>query len=173
MLGENSTVRSLISPTGGWNSELIRVSFVEEEADAILSLPLAATSTPDSMVWHFDNTGEYTVRSGYIMGCDVLDSPTTSGLNDAASWWKLLWWIDIPLKVKLFVWRACNNWIPTMVNLEGRGLRVSSRCSVCDYGCETTWHALWGCKKLKLVRESILVAQNIGSGKNLQFIDFI
>ncbi|KAK2653785.1 hypothetical protein Ddye_013641 [Dipteronia dyeriana] len=115
----------------------------------------------------FDNTGEYTVRSGYIVGCDVLDSPTTSGLNDAFSWWKLLWRLNIPLKVKLFVWRACNNWIPTMVNLEGRGLRVSSRCPVCDYGRETTWHALWGCKKHKPVRESMLVAQHIGSDIDL------
>ncbi|KAK2650926.1 hypothetical protein Ddye_018415 [Dipteronia dyeriana] len=43
------------------------------------------------------------------------------------------------------------------------GSRVSPRCPVCVYGRETTWHALWGCKKLKPVRESMLVAQQIGS----------
>ncbi|KAK2662640.1 hypothetical protein Ddye_001214 [Dipteronia dyeriana] len=98
--------------------ELIRASFIEEEADAILSLPLTATSALDSIVWHFDITGEYTVRSGYRVGCNVLDSPTTSGLNGVVSWWKRLWRIDTLLKVKLFVWRACNNWIPTMVCLK-------------------------------------------------------
>ncbi|KAK1557476.1 hypothetical protein Q3G72_025443 [Acer saccharum] len=69
------------------------------------------------------------VKTGYWVACDVANSPSCSGLNGAESWWKTLLRLAIRLKVKLFVWRAYNNWIPTVVNLGRRGLRVS-RCQL-------------------------------------------
>ncbi|KAL5546466.1 hypothetical protein UlMin_006153 [Ulmus minor] len=65
VLGKFNKVSSLISTTGSWDSTLIRASFHEDEADAILSLPLPKRATSDSLIWHYHKSGHYTVRSGY------------------------------------------------------------------------------------------------------------
>ncbi|TXG48048.1 hypothetical protein EZV62_027342 [Acer yangbiense] len=47
-------------------------------------------------------------------------------------------------KVKVFLWRACNEWIPTLVNLTKRKVPVHGLCPMCTNSFETTIHALWG-----------------------------
>ncbi|KAL5542776.1 hypothetical protein UlMin_010486 [Ulmus minor] len=56
---------SLITATGSWDSTLTRASFLEDEANVILSLPLPQRSILDTVLWHYDKSGHYTVRSGY------------------------------------------------------------------------------------------------------------
>ncbi|KAL5568229.1 hypothetical protein UlMin_024804 [Ulmus minor] len=65
VLGKFDKVSSLIIASGSWDSSLIRESFHEDEAEAILSLPLPRRSTSDTLLWHYDKSGHYTVRSGY------------------------------------------------------------------------------------------------------------
>ena len=69
VLGDAAIVRSLVTESGRWNSQLIRESFLANEADAILSLPLSATTMDDFLIWHFEKSGSYSVRSGYNLGC--------------------------------------------------------------------------------------------------------
>ncbi|KAL5550226.1 hypothetical protein UlMin_000402 [Ulmus minor] len=63
VLGEFAKVSSLITASGSWDSSIIRESFHEDEAEAILSLPLPRRSTPDTLLWHYDKSGHYTVRN--------------------------------------------------------------------------------------------------------------
>ncbi|KAL5552000.1 hypothetical protein UlMin_002176 [Ulmus minor] len=65
VLGKFDKVSSLITATGDWDSTLIRASFHEDEANAILSIPLPRRTTSDSLIWHYHKSGLYTVRSGY------------------------------------------------------------------------------------------------------------
>ncbi|KAK3229333.1 hypothetical protein Dsin_001214 [Dipteronia sinensis] len=60
--------------------------------------------------------------------------------------------IEIPSKVKVFIWRACGNWIPKMKNLCRGGVPVSPTCPLCAVKDESTWHALCGCRCLKDVQ---------------------
>ncbi|KAK3229618.1 hypothetical protein Dsin_001499 [Dipteronia sinensis] len=55
----------------------------------------------------------------------------------------------MPLKIKIFIWRACNDWIPTLANLNKRGIEVNRICPVCKQAYESTVHALWTCCKTK------------------------
>lgn len=50
---------------GLWNEGLIKENFWPVDADLILQIPLSIVNQYDSLVWHFDKNGEYTVKSGY------------------------------------------------------------------------------------------------------------
>lgn len=50
---------------GYWNVDLIAESFWEHEAVAILSIPVPQITRPDSLCWHYNKAGVYTVKSGY------------------------------------------------------------------------------------------------------------
>ncbi|KAL5854994.1 hypothetical protein ACOSQ4_004796 [Xanthoceras sorbifolium] len=87
---------------------VIRSAFLPVDAEEILKLPLGVPSSPDVLVWHLDKS-----RS----------------LASGESWWKFLWRIQIPEKVKLFLWRACFNWIPTLKNLASQKVSLlAARC---------------------------------------------
>ncbi|KAL5570726.1 hypothetical protein UlMin_020323 [Ulmus minor] len=158
VLGSFDKVSSLITASGSWDSSLIRKSFHEDEANAILSLPLPRRTTPDTLLWHYDKSGNYTVRSGYWLAnqCRSVPSSSTVSLN---SWWKRFWRLRIPSKIRVFIWKAFHNWIPSSVNLASHGVPSPKRCSICNETDDTTLHALWGCKaldSLKVMCESFI-----------------
>ncbi|KAK3231649.1 hypothetical protein Dsin_003530 [Dipteronia sinensis] len=70
-----SKVQVLKNPNGCWNEGLIRESFWPEEADMILSTPCSIFKAPDSLMWHYDKFGNYSVRSGYHLGCAIASNP--------------------------------------------------------------------------------------------------
>ncbi|KAL5854093.1 hypothetical protein ACOSQ4_003895 [Xanthoceras sorbifolium] len=67
-LGVTASVCMLKGPTRWWNLPLIMVNFLPVDQQAILAFPSSLSRLPDSICWHFDHSGEYTVRSGYILG---------------------------------------------------------------------------------------------------------
>ena len=53
----------------------------EEDADAILSLPMGRNQVRDKQIWHFEQSDVYTVKSGYQLGCRVRLDFGSSGLD--------------------------------------------------------------------------------------------
>ncbi|KAK3188720.1 hypothetical protein Dsin_028281 [Dipteronia sinensis] len=172
-LGEFATAGQLLSPTGGWDVEIIKNNFNVDDADAFLSLLVGNGSSQDMLLWHYEQSGIYSLKSGYRLGCNMRTLASTSGLGEGVSWWKFSWKADIPTKVKVFIWKACNNWIPTRVNLAMKGFQVASGCPICLCGRESTLHALWGCSKLRGVRECWKLDQGNFKGDQVQFFDFM
>ncbi|KAK3195485.1 hypothetical protein Dsin_026795 [Dipteronia sinensis] len=170
---ELTTVNQLRSPTRGWNVELIRGNFLEEDAVVILSVPVRITTAHDLLIWHFEQSGLYSVKSGYHLSCSLEKVTSSSGLDSMKGWWKCLWWIDIPLKVKVFIWKACKDWIPTMLNLCRRGITINSICPLYASKDESSWHALWGYSCLEDIRRELPLAKPWVGGRGIQFYDFI
>ncbi|KAK3218383.1 hypothetical protein Dsin_012353 [Dipteronia sinensis] len=131
VLGEWSSMDSFKLQDGSWDDVLVRQSFSEEEAEAILSLPSSRIGLNDSIIWHFDNSGVYSVRSGYWIAKDKDSNPSCISLNPSVSWWKFLWRLRLPTKIKNFIWKACNDWIPTNINLAVHGVKVETFCPFC------------------------------------------
>ncbi|KAK2661905.1 hypothetical protein Ddye_000479 [Dipteronia dyeriana] len=128
ILGLDTSVSALITLSGGWNVHLIRDLFFQEDDESILSFPLGSSQPTDSLLWHYKKSGNYSVRSGYRVGCDMVQPTSLSGLSGMESWWKALRRFQIPGKVKKFMWKACNNWIPTFLNLAKLGISNDSKC---------------------------------------------
>ena len=102
----------------------------------------------------------YQVHSGYHLLCELQGNEvaSSSDIDGQRKFWKSLWKLNIPNKVKIFLWRACTNSIPTMLNLCKRKIVPSSACNHCHVGEETVLHALWPCEVVCLVWCSYFLA---------------
>ena len=94
------------------NSELdntfIRKLFGEGEAMEILSLPVGYFEHDDVLRRHYTMDGEYTVKSGYKVAMELKGRTKPSNPNQMISWWKKLWQLKLPPKVKVFSWKMCK-----------------------------------------------------------------
>ncbi|KAK3218516.1 hypothetical protein Dsin_012486 [Dipteronia sinensis] len=63
-LGRKAKAQDLLLPGEGWNVDLIHEFFWEENAKLILSLLGSHSSSSDSLMWHYDKLGSYSVKSG-------------------------------------------------------------------------------------------------------------
>ena len=59
--------------------------------------------------------------------------------------WKKLWSLNVPPKVRTFMWKACCNVLPTKSNLAQRKVQIDPKCSFCGQQDEKTQHILWEC----------------------------
>lgn len=57
-------VENLLTPSGGWNVELIKHDFADVDAQAILSTPVRGVGN-DVWAWELERHGMYSVRSAY------------------------------------------------------------------------------------------------------------
>ena len=84
----NLKVSDLLLDAGrGWDSELVHSIFENNDSRAICSIPLSKSQTSDSLIWHYSNSGLYTVKSCYRMLTGSLHE-TKSRLY-VSSWKKL------------------------------------------------------------------------------------
>ncbi|TXG50387.1 hypothetical protein EZV62_022911 [Acer yangbiense] len=152
---KNVVVSELCHPSGAWNSELIRNSFLPDDASLILSLPRLSPAQDDSLCWHFDKRGFYTVRSGYKVALDLKKGIGSSSMQ-LSPWWRFLWKCNIPNKCKIFFWKAFNGWLPTFATLARRRVDVVDYCQVCNDDSESITHILWSCNSAVEVWRQLL-----------------
>lgn len=138
-----------------WRIESLAKLVSEAEVEAISLIPIAMENTADSLVWHFESKGEYLVRSGYSTALTQVSRgnsfrPSTS-FQPPKKFWKLLWALKIPPKLKHFWWRVCNNGFATKYNLYRRRCATSNLCPVCQEFPETIEHLIFGCDWVRAV----------------------
>ncbi|TXG72826.1 hypothetical protein EZV62_001405 [Acer yangbiense] len=173
VLDENSTINYLKLASGEWNESLIRDSFVAEEADAIISLPPSSSNSKDRLMWHYHSSGVYSMRSGYWPSSSSFGNPSCAGLSCSESWWKFFWHLDLPPKIKLFMWKACHNWIPARCNLMAHGMDLEVTCLICGKSAEPSLHALWHCSSLKVLQNACVFAAGDSSLDCAPFGEFV
>ncbi|KAK2651567.1 hypothetical protein Ddye_011423 [Dipteronia dyeriana] len=61
----------LIRPSGELDVDVIMDSLMVEDPNAILSLPVGGTHAQDTLCWHYDQSGNYTVNNGYSIGIRI------------------------------------------------------------------------------------------------------
>jgi hypothetical protein len=77
-----------------------------------------------------------------IMHQSVTDQAKSSSSSVLSSFWKNLWSIQVAPKIKLFIWRACRNILPTQTKLFDRGITGTLTCGWCMDEVETVNHVL-------------------------------
>ncbi|XP_074327365.1 uncharacterized protein LOC141665282 [Apium graveolens] len=80
----------------------------------------------DTWSWNREKMGHYSVRSAYKCIQEDKDHSAINSSNTIA--WSRIWNLKIPQKVKIFMWRALSNCIPTKDQLLLRRVNVSYLC---------------------------------------------
>ena len=146
-LAPDSTVDTLIdAQTGWWNTHLIDLCFYPPEAALIKSLPLCTVPQPDILIWPKENSGMYSVKSGYKCLMELATLDTVRPIVSAAqtSFWKNIWKLNVPGK-------SCTNSLPSKENLKKRAIPIDPIYHLCSRENESVLHTLWGCAKVKSV----------------------
>ena len=102
---------------------------------------------PNKLVWAATPNGTFTVKSAYWIAMEMKEAEQegTSGNASQSRLWKTIWLAEVTNKIKNFVWRACQNILPTKSNLFHRHVLSSDVCDQCGQISETTSHVLLFC----------------------------
>lgn len=80
----------------------------------------------------------------------LADRASSSSSMQSRVWWKGLWNMQLPGKIKIFMWRLFLDRLPTISNLNVRGLDLPNLCSFCGRRGEDALHIFWLCKFSRL-----------------------
>ncbi|KAL5822624.1 hypothetical protein ACOSQ4_020524 [Xanthoceras sorbifolium] len=84
---EDLKVASLISPSfHSWDLAKLDQVFVAADRDSILEIPLSLGDCADSLIWHFDKNGEYSVKSGYRVAAQEKLALSGSSSSPDSKW---------------------------------------------------------------------------------------
>jgi hypothetical protein len=113
-------------------------------------------SSSDFVAWHYIKKLTAFHRSAYYIQWihsfgDTLRRRDGQGLAQVNPVWEIIWSLNIPSKVKIFLWKALHGVLPGMAILANRHIKVSTQCPVCKNGPEDICHVLFGCLRAKEV----------------------
>ncbi|XP_050211934.1 uncharacterized protein LOC126662091 [Mercurialis annua] len=167
-----SSVSELIE-NGRWKENLIQRSFLSKDVEYIQSIPLPQSNLLDKLRWHYDKKGEYSARSGYRLAVRLRDATIRPDNAHKMRWWKYMWNLDMPPKIKIFMWRTFHNLLPVKINMKIRGLSIDTNCPICNEGYETSMHSLWSCPNAKNVWNQWERGRNLTRDRNNHIQDLI
>ncbi|KAL0455661.1 UNVERIFIED_CONTAM: hypothetical protein Slati_0905300 [Sesamum latifolium] len=101
-----------------WRVDMVQAVFWPCHSACILSILLVASGTPINLFGTILKNGVFSVRSAYHLACSVEDKLCSSSrMAEKASWWRKIWQAKLQNKVKVFIWRACVDALPTGTRL--------------------------------------------------------
>jgi hypothetical protein len=174
VLPRDSYVRDLIdSDTGWWKIALVHEIFLPEEAVLICGIPICPRRQGDRLEWVGTKNGIYSVKSAYHLAKEQFESTngSCSSYSQTSQQWNKVWRIKGAPVVKMFMWQACSEILPTNANLYRKKIIDSPLCPVCELESETVAHVLWACpaakdvwlESLKSIHKCSLTCANFGA----------
>ncbi|KAL5780601.1 hypothetical protein ACOSQ2_011338 [Xanthoceras sorbifolium] len=112
----------------------------------ILRISLSKSPCCDSICWHYDKRGNFSVKSAYKVALLHQNGEHPSSSSGALFTWKMIWNLHLPNKIKVFCWRACKRILPTNASLF-RKISSSGLCSFCGILPKIADHVLWKCHR--------------------------
>jgi hypothetical protein len=93
-----------------WKDNLIDFLFMPSEAALIKSIPLPSSASNDLLIWSKTTMGQLTAKSAYHFlweeQANLPSIPSSSSSTRLRLFWKSLWAVHVPNKIKTFVWRV-------------------------------------------------------------------
>lgn len=142
--------------TEGWNEQLVNDLFCLEDTKDILAIPVRG-ETDDHVAWHFDPKGWFSVKSAYQLGARLRDArlcwdASSSTLQvQVNNEWSRIWKLEMPGKVRIFLWRLAHNSLPLRMNIKRKKVELDTRCPMCHRPDEDGGHLFLKCKMVKHV----------------------
>ncbi|RLN03307.1 hypothetical protein C2845_PM13G12070 [Panicum miliaceum] len=104
----------------------------------------------DVLARNYEKSGMYSTRSAYrLLKTEQIQEETSKGNETSASdgtWvWRKLWKLKIPPKIRIFWWRAVQNFLPTKMELCRRHVDRDATCSTCGAQEESLFYVVLEC----------------------------
>nr|GEW45804.1 RNA-directed DNA polymerase, eukaryota [Tanacetum cinerariifolium] len=127
-------------PRGGIEEEQ-HLNLVEKVASVILS------NSADRWSWSLASSGEFSVKTA----CSHIDDILLPLVGAATRWVPV-----VPIKINVFAWKVCWDFLPTRFNLSLRGLDIHSiLCPVCHSAGESSSHLFFSCNVAHLLIQKV------------------
>ncbi|MBA0730434.1 hypothetical protein Golax_025760, partial [Gossypium laxum] len=117
---------------------------VEDTADLAFK-----TIHEDIQLWRGEATGIFSVRSAYKLLQESTVDPNDYLQADSKNFYRKLWNLHMPSKIKITVWKIAWNYIPTFSNLKLKRVMTEGRCSRCGQEEEDSFHVFQRCPIVK------------------------
>lgn len=145
------------SHSGGWDESKLINRFGEDIARRVILTiqgPVNDPTLSDKLMYTAATNGVFTLKRAYLT---MLDS-SKGGIScppEMKEKWKLIWGLnEIPPKVRVFLWKALKDALPTMAKLHPRIPDIQPVCRVCKLADEITTHPLMLCSTALELRRS-------------------
>ncbi|XP_057811629.1 uncharacterized protein LOC131025859 [Salvia miltiorrhiza] len=142
-------VADFISTDRQWNKDKLSEVFPAFLVPAICTIDIPHEPKSDTFFWGFDEMGRYSIKFGYLCTTDFYTTPENVSSSYDEHWWKKVWSLHVPPKVKHFCWRALNNLVSVDAILASRHIPVSGICSWCRRDWGTIVHCLISCDRVR------------------------
>ena len=118
----------------------------------------------------------FSVRSAYFLQIEIErnfkgNEASSSNPTQLHSFWNGIWSGQVPPKIKTFVWRACNDSLPTRTKLLERKFLHSFSCVLYNEEAETCDHLFLECSFAQAVWLQSPLLNDYRCYPNMKFID--
>ncbi|KAF4394618.1 hypothetical protein F8388_020443 [Cannabis sativa] len=144
-------VADLIDGQRQWDLLSLQSNFSQVDIDRILTIPLSLFPHDDVLVWNNSFTGIYNVKYGYQLAVTLAEQEESNCSSSIEHWWSTFWKMNLPPKVRIFVWKIFHTSLPAAAELYRRHIATSPYYSICNSCEETINHALFYCPRAKSV----------------------
>ncbi|CAN6545401.1 unnamed protein product [Malus baccata var. baccata] len=146
----NLRVSSLICPVSRrWDLNFLLPFLSDSDRTAIEETPIGDLSRKDRIIWGGSRNGIYSVKSGYrwiqSRSLDRRDRRLSTARRVPSVLWKAIWKLEVPPKLRHFLWLTVHNCLPTCEALFRRRSFVSFTCPICLCHDETIEHLFFTC----------------------------
>ncbi|CAN6713066.1 unnamed protein product [Malus baccata var. baccata] len=137
--------------------DIIEDGFTHEYTDVILSIPISRTGSTDRLRWFHTACGTYLVKTGYGVAMELMENGALGKKGRSSNsektkhnlLWKSIWRLDVPSKLRFFIWKCCNHALAVRRNLKQRHMRLDETENHLFFRCETN-HRFWFYSPLQL-----------------------
>uniref|UniRef100_A0A7N2LQW7 Reverse transcriptase zinc-binding domain-containing protein n=1 Tax=Quercus lobata TaxID=97700 RepID=A0A7N2LQW7_QUELO len=132
------------NPSAVWSSLLVAREVLREGSTWQIG---DGNSIEDTLVWIKNKEKTFTVKTAYRVALRLKSGALAeySSAQEHGITWRKIWKLNVPPKVRTFLWRACSNCLPTRDSLNHRKIQVEATCELCRQEPETVAHSLWKC----------------------------
>lgn len=104
-----------------WDVQKVQQNFHVDDIQIILQTRIPQCDIKDRIAWLGSCNGEYTVKTGYRYWASQLTSTASVTMSKG---WNKIWQVQLPHKVKTFLWRFCKNTILVRKLLRSKGWQL-------------------------------------------------
>ena len=129
-----------------WKINVLDALFFSYKADVIKGILISSRLPVDKLIWAKASNGKFSVKSAYgvaMRHSKSVDQGASSDQSHLRLFWKRIWDLPLPHKVRHFTWQACKDILLTKVILMRRNVVKDQFYDECKVEAETVGHLFW------------------------------